>query len=78
MRRVRLLVVALLMVGMLAGAAAPASAQGYEGWIDHPWPNVGYWWCEWFGEEYWCNAPNLSTGEWTWFRADPGWYLDYD
>ena len=31
MRRVRLVVVALLLVGMLVGATAPASTHGYTG-----------------------------------------------
>ena len=30
-----------------------------------------YWWCEWFGEEYWCWSPNNEH----WFRAVPDWYL---
>jgi hypothetical protein len=75
MRRVRLLVVALLMGGMMAGVSAPASAQGYEGWIDHPYPDVGYWWCEYDeAGKYWCMAPDMLTGEWSWFGAHPDWY----
>ena len=36
MRRVKHLVAAALAVTMLALSAAPASAQGYTGWIEHP------------------------------------------
>ena len=61
MRRMRLVVVALLMVGMMAGAAAPASAQG---WMYHP--NSGnYWYCDYYGSEFWCYATEMGT----WLRS---------
>ncbi len=69
MRRVKLLVLAVLhSVAALTTSAGPASAE----WIQHPWR--GAWaWCDWYGGEYWCNAQDVGTGEWIWFRAAPGW-----
>ena len=74
MRRVRLLVLAtLLALAMLATNAMPASAE----WIDHPYPGVGYWWCDYYydggiyeGYSCWCQA---EGGEASWFRANPNW-----
>jgi hypothetical protein len=70
MRRARLLVVAaLLAVAMLAISAMPASAE----WIDHPYPGVGYWWCDWYydggiyeGYTYWCQDEGGN-----WLRTSP-------
>jgi hypothetical protein len=69
MRRVRLLVVAVMLaVAILATNAAPASAE----WIQHP--MTGNWiWCDYYGAEYWCNYQDVATGEWGWSRAAPGW-----
>lgn len=76
MFRVRLLVAAMLAATMLVTSAVPAAAQGLEGWILHPFPEAGYWWCEWVedggryeGYSYWCWA---SNGEY-WFKSDPDW-----
>ncbi len=69
MYRLRLLIAATFAVTMLVTSAGPALAQGYTGWIEHPYPSAGYWWCEWSGEEYWCQD------EWgNWFRSNPDWY----
>lgn len=69
MRRVRFVMVALLMMGMMAGAAAPASAQGYTGWIEHPYPSAGLWYCDWYGSQYMCQSEDGN-----WFPANPDWY----
>jgi hypothetical protein len=70
MRRAWLMVpAAIISVAMFATGTAPASAE----WIEHPYSNVGQWWCEYYGAEYWCYAPDVQTGEWSWFRAAPGW-----
>jgi len=65
------------MTAVLAAATAPASAQGYEGWIMHPYPNAGYGWCGWVqdggphdGWTYWCWSPSVEQ----WFPANPDWY----
>ncbi len=41
MRKLKRLVLATAATVMLALRAAPASAQGYEGWILHPYPTFG-------------------------------------
>ncbi len=69
MCRMRLVVLALLLVGMMAGATAPASAQGYTGWIEHPYPSAGLWYCDWYGSQYMCMN---EAG--TWVGANPNWY----
>jgi hypothetical protein len=64
-----LLMVAVLTALMLAVSAGKASAQGYTGWIQHPYPSAGYWWCEYSGGAYYCQD------EWgNWFPANPNWY----
>jgi len=70
MLRVRLVVAALLVALLVAAiVAAPAGAQGYAGWIKHPYPSAGLWWCEYSGSAYWCQD------EWgNWFPANPNWY----
>ena len=70
MRRVKhLLLVAVLIATILATSAGTASAQGYTGWIEHPYPSAGYWWCEYSGGTYYCQD------EWgNWFPANPNWY----
>ena len=70
MLRFRLLVAAIFAVAMLAGVAAPAGAQGYTGWIENPYPGAGQWYCDYYGEEYWCWSPSAEQ----WFRATPNWY----
>jgi len=72
MHRVRLLVVATVAAAMLVGVPAPASAQGYEGWIwDYDPLTAGWWWCEWYGSEYWCWSPDSEQ----WVPSSPGWHL---
>lgn len=68
----RIVILAVMLALMLALAAPPASAE----WILHPYPNVGYWWCDYYydggpyeGYTYWCNPEGTET----WFRAAPGW-----
>jgi hypothetical protein len=74
MRRVKLLVLILVAVASLALSAAPASAQGYTGWIEHPYPSAGLWYCDWYGDEYWCQG---NHGIWA--PANPDWYnASYD
>jgi Spy/CpxP family protein refolding chaperone len=59
MRRIKLLVLAaLLAAAMLATSAAPASAE----WIQHPMTG-NWWWCDYYGSEYWCYAQNLGSGD---------------
>jgi hypothetical protein len=70
---------------MLLGATAAVmlstmSTTAMAEWIEHPYENVGQWRCDYYYDggiydryTYWCNAPDMSTGEWTWFRALPGW-----
>jgi prepilin-type processing-associated H-X9-DG protein len=61
MRRVRLLVVAVLAAAMLVGGSGTASAQG---WMYHP--NSGnYWYCDYYGSEFWCYATEMGL----WVRA---------
>jgi hypothetical protein len=70
MRRVKLLVLAVVLtLAMWATSALPASAQGYTGWIEHPYPSAGYWWCEYSGGAYWCQDESGN-----WFPANPNWY----
>jgi hypothetical protein len=69
MRRVKHLVAAALAVTMLALSAAPASAQGYTGWIEHPYPSAGLWYCDYYDGEYWCQG-----NEGIWVPANPNWY----
>ena len=70
MRRVKLLVAAIVAVIMLmVMAAAPAGAQGYTGWIEHPYPSIGLWYCNWYDGTYWCTGPSG-----VWFPASPDWY----
>jgi hypothetical protein len=69
MLRVRILVVAVVAVVGLTGTAAPAGAQGYTGWIEHPYPSAGLWYCDWSGSQYWCQN---ESG--TWVPANPDWY----
>jgi hypothetical protein len=74
MRRVKLLVLAVLASAMLSLSAAPASAQGYTGWIEHPYPSAGLWYCDWYGDTYWCQG---NGG--IWFPSNPDWYnASYD
>lgn len=69
MGRAKLLVLALVAAAMLMAGSSPAAAQGYTGWIEHPYPSAGYWWCEYSGSAYWCQD------EWgNWFPANPNWY----
>ena len=63
------LAVAIVMVMTTLNTNA-ALAQGYTGWVEHPYPSVDYFWCEYFGDEYWCWSP---LGE-MWFPANPNWY----
>lgn len=63
-------VLAVMAATALSISAAPASAQGYEGWNLHPYPNIGYWWCEYYGSEYRCWSPAVEQ----WFPANPYWY----
>ncbi len=64
MRRVRLLVLAVvLMAAMLATSAAPASAE----WIQNP-TSGEYWSCGYYADGYWCYVP--SYGDWV--RTVPG------
>jgi hypothetical protein len=69
-RRVKLLMLAVVLTATtLATNTGTASAQGYTGWIEHPYPSAGYWWCEYSGSAYWCQD------EWgNWFPANPDWY----
>jgi hypothetical protein len=70
MHRIKfLVVVAVLTASMLVASAAPASAQGYTGWIEHPYPSAGLWYCDYYAGEYWCQG---NGG--TWFPANPDWY----
>src|SRR5215212_31541 len=60
-RRLRLLVLALLTAAMLVTTGATASAQG---WMYHP--NSGnYWYCDYYGSEFWCYAAEMGL----WVRA---------
>jgi hypothetical protein len=69
-----LLMVAVLTALMLATSAGTAAAQGYTGWIEHPYPSAGLWYCDWYGSEYWCQG---NGG--TWFPSNPDWYnASYD
>ena len=74
MRRIRLLVVAVLAAVMMAAMATPAGAQGYTGWIEHPYPSAGLWYCDYYDGEYWCQG---NGG--TWFPSSENWYnASYD
>jgi hypothetical protein len=82
MSRLRLLIAASLAAATLITSAVPASAQGYTGWIENPYPSAGLWWCDWYedggpydGWTYWCWAPSRDNPEeGIWFRANPDWY----
>lgn len=75
MRRAKLLL-GIVTVAMLVAGTSPAAAQE---WIQHP--TVGaWWWCDYYydggpyeGYTYWCYAPDVATGEYSWLRAKPGW-----
>ncbi len=61
---------------MVITSAVPASAQGYTGWIENPYPSAGLWWCDWYedggmydGWTYWC-----MNEHGTWAPANPDWY----
>ena len=70
MRRARLLVVAVLAALMLVAGSSPAAAQGYTGWIEHPYPSAGLWYCDWYGDGYWCWSSNNGQ----WIPTNPNWY----
>ena len=59
---------------MAAIVAAPAGAQGYTGWIEHPYPSAGLVYCDWYGSQYFCMN---ESG--TWVPANSDWYnTSYD
>lgn len=72
MHRIKLMVLVVIAATALPISAVPASAsaQGYEGWTLHPYPNAGYWWCEHYGSEYRCWFPAAEQ----WFPANLDWY----
>ncbi len=53
----------------MSAMSGPAQAQGYTGWIEHPYPSAGLWYCDWYGSEYWCQG---NGG--VWFPSNPDWY----
>ncbi len=67
----------LIAVVVMLTLSSPALAQSYTGWIEHPFPNVGYWWCDWYkdggiyegGYSYWS-----QTEDGQWLLAEPDWY----
>ena len=65
-RLITMLVVALLVTLL---AAAPAGAQGYTGYIEHPYPSAGLWYCDYYGSDYYCQDERGN-----WFPAAPSWY----
>jgi hypothetical protein len=69
-RRAKPLVLAIVAVAMLVAGSSPAAAQGYTGWVEHPYPSVDYFWCEYFGADYYCWSPINEQ----WFPANPDWY----
>ena len=69
MRRTRLLVAVVLAAIMLLAESSPAAAQGYTGWIEHPYPSAGLWYCDYYGSDYYCQD------EWgNWVPANPNGY----
>jgi uncharacterized protein (DUF2062 family) len=69
-RRVRLVfLVAALTAAALAVSAGTASAQGYTGWIEHPYTSAGLWYCDWYCGQYWCQG---NGGIWAPVNLD--WY----
>jgi hypothetical protein len=68
-RKITLVVTVVLVAALLCTLGGTASAQGYTGWIKHPYPNAGYWYCDWYGSEYWC-----MDEQGNWFRSNPDWY----
>jgi predicted small secreted protein len=66
MRRVRLLVLALVSVATsLALSNAPAGAQEY---IQNP-ASGEYWYCGYYSDGYWCWVPSYGG----WIMAVHGW-----
>jgi len=65
-RLITMLVVALLLSLL---AAAPAGAQGYTGYIEHPYPSAGLWYSDYYGSDYYCQDERGN-----WFPAAPSWY----
>ena len=65
MRRIKLVVLAVVVAALLALSAGSAVAAE---WIQHP--RTGGWvYCDYYGSEYWCQD------EWgNWFPANPNWY----
>jgi hypothetical protein len=59
MRRVKILVAAILALAMLIAAVAPAGAQE---WIQSNSIPSYLMWCDWYGSEYWCYA--VDGGFW--------------
>ena len=68
-RRARLLVAAVLAAIMLVAGSSPAAAYTPTGWVEHPYPSAGLWYCDYYGSDYYCQD------EWgNWFPASPTWY----
>ena len=67
MTRLSTMLVVALLLSLLA--AAPAGAQGYTGYIEHPYPSAGVWYCDYYGSDYYCQDEYGN-----WFPANPNWY----
>ena len=59
MRRVKLLVLALVTLATLTLSTAPAGAQE---WIQSNSIPSYLMWCDWYGSQYWCYA--VDAGFW--------------
>jgi hypothetical protein len=65
-RLITMFVVALLVTLL---AASPAAAYTPTGWVEHPYPSAGLWYCDYYGSDYYCQDERGN-----WFPAAPSWY----
>jgi len=39
---------------MLVAGSSPAAAYTPTGWVEHPYPSAGLWYCDYYGSDYYC------------------------
>jgi len=53
-RLITMLVAAVLAAIMLVAGSSPAAAYTPTGWVEHPYPSAGLWYCDYYGSDYYC------------------------